>query len=260
MSRLIDKFQKAAKSSVQPMGFRTARSAPAEPSIMLILSFTMEGLKSHTDTRNADAVLIRPNDAPVTEANVKKIAETIPDTPTGIYMEDTGDNEIAAMNKAGADFIVFPVSSRISAPQDENKTGRILQVESAMDDSLLRAVNSLPVDAVLTADTFEGGALVWHELMIFQHLANTLAKPLIVKIPANITEAELKALWEAGIDGILVEADKLKTNELKELQKFIGKLPPRSKRKRGKTDVTLPHSSKETAIATPPDEEEEENE
>jgi hypothetical protein len=206
MSRLIDKFNKAAKSSVQPMGFRTARATAPEPGILLILSLAADAIKSASDIGNAGAVLIRPNDTPMTAASVKKITESLSDIPVGLYLEDTDDKEMAAFAEAGADFFVFPPSSRISAASEDKKSARILQVESAMDDSLLRAVNSLPVDAVLAADTFTGGAMVWHELMIFQHLANTMAKPLIVNIPANITEAELKALWEAGADGVVVEA------------------------------------------------------
>jgi hypothetical protein len=259
MSRLIDKFQKAAKSTVQPMGFRTARAAAPEPGILLIVSLTPEAIKNKTDIGNAGAVLVRSNSEPVTAANVKKIVEALPAIIVGLYMEDTGDAEIDTLAEAGVDFFVFPASSRIlaSAPEDK-KTGRILQVESAMDDSLLRAVNSLPVDAVLAGDTFNGGAMVWHELMIFQHLANTLgAKPLIVNIPANITEPELKALWEAGADGAVIEASAMKAGGLKKLQELISKLPPRSKRKQGRVDATLPRSGGGAGAAPPPDEEEE---
>jgi hypothetical protein len=102
--------------------------------------------------------------------------------------------------------------------------------------------------------------MVWHELMIFQHLANSFAKPLIVNIPANITEAELKALWEAGADGAVVEASAMKAGGLKKLQELISKLPPRSKRKQGRVDATLPRSGGGAGAAPPPDEEEEEDE
>jgi hypothetical protein len=242
------------------MGFRTARAAAPEPSILLIVSLAADAIKSTSDIGDASAVLIRPNSSPLTATSVKKIVATLPDIPVGFYLEDADDSEIAAMIEAGGDFLVFPASSRISAAPADKKPGRILQVESAMDDSLLRAVNSLPVDAVLVADTFEGGSLVWHELMIFQHLANTLAKPLMINIPANITEAELKALWEAGADGVVVEADKMKATGMKELQKTIGKLPPRSARKRGKIEALLPRTGGESLTPAPPDEEEEEDE
>jgi hypothetical protein len=262
MSRLFDKFQKAAKSTVQTMGFRTARAAAPEPGILLIISLTPEAIKNKSDIGNAGAVLIRPDEAPLTSAGVKKIAEAFPDIPVGLYLEDTDDKEMATLAEAGADFFVFPASSRIFASassEEDKKPGRILQVESAMDDSLLRAVNSLPVDAVLAADKFTGGAMSWHELMIFQHMANSFIKPLIVNIPPDITEVELKALWEAGADGAVVEASAIKTGGLKKLQELINKLPQRSARKRGKVDATLPRRGG-AAAAPPPEEEEEDDE
>jgi hypothetical protein len=258
MSRLFDKFQKAAKSSVQTMGFRTARAAAPEPGIMLIISAAPEALKNKADFGDAAAILVRPNDKPLNAAGVKKIAETFDDIPVGLYMEDADDKEMAAFAEAGADFFVFPPSSRISTPSEGIKSGRILQLESSMDDSLLRAVNSLPVDAVLASDTFTSGALSWHELMIFQHLANSFAKPLIINIPGDITEAELKALWDAGVDGALIDAAALKAGVLKKLQELIVKLPPRSARKRNKVDMTIPRGGG-TAAPKPEEEEEEED-
>jgi hypothetical protein len=256
MSRLIDKFQKAAKSSIQPMGFRTASTTAPEPGILLIVSGTPEEIKGKVHPGKASAVLIR-RETPVTAADIKKTVEAMPDIPVGLYAEDADDEEAAALAGAGCDFLVFPASSRISGPEDK-KTGRILQVESAMDDSLLRAVNSLPVDAVMAADTFSGGAMSWHELMIFQHLANSFNKPLIVNIPPDIKEAELKALWEAGADAVVADASGMKADEMKELEKQIEKLPPRSRRKRGKVDALLPRAGEEApSTAQPPDEEEE---
>ncbi len=258
MSRLIDKFHKAAQSSAPPMGFRTSRSAAPEPGLLIIVSVAPDAIKNTDDISNASGALVRPDSSPVTAASIKEIVEAMPDIPVGLYLEDADDKEVAAMTGAGCDFLVFPASSRISATPADKKPGRILQVDSSMDDSLLRAINSLPVDAVMVADTFEGGALVWHELMIFQHLANMLAKPPIINIPPNITEAELKALWEAGADAVVVEASAMKAGGLKKLRETIGKLPPRSKRKRGKIDALLPRTGGESGAVTPPDEEEEE--
>jgi hypothetical protein len=255
MSRLLDKFQKAAKSIPQPMGFRTAPTAAPEPGILLIVSVTPDAVKNSDDIGSAGAVLLRGEGA--NKSGVKKIAEVLPDIPVGIYLDDADEKEMASLAEAGADFCVFPPSSRVSPTPADKKPGRILEVESSLDDSLLRAVNSLPVDAVLAADTFEGGSLSWHELLIFQHLANTMAKPLIVNIPPDVTEGELKALFEAGADGALVEASALKAGSLKKLLELIGKLPPRSARKRGKIDVFLPRTGGEAPPAPPPDEEEE---
>lgn len=120
-----------------------------------------------------------------------------------------------------------------------------------------RSISS-PVDAVLLADGLESGPLLWHQLMIFQHLADLFNKPLIITAPADLSAGELKALWEAGVDGILVAADLDKIGFFKDLRLAIDALPSRKGRKGGAMRVVLPRATAEGQPATPPDEEEEE--
>lgn len=256
MSKLIDKFRKAAQSSSEPMGFRTARTAARSPGLLLIASTGLE-IKNTPDIIGASAVLMRVEGPVPGPKSIQKIAAALPDIPLGLYLEDVSDAE--ELEETGLDFLVFPVSSRISVPPKEKKMGRIIQVESSLDDNLLRSVNSLPVDAVLVEDTFEGGSMIWHELLIFQYLSNIIGKPLIANIPANISEAELKALWEAGADGVMVDVSAMKDGEFKGLVEAISKLPPRTARRRGRMEVTLPRAGAESQTP-PPDEEEEEDE
>jgi|GEM_PF-234495 len=245
MSRLIDKFHEASKVVAPPMGFRTARPAAAAPKILLIASLEAGELENWAGSLDAaDAVLIRYDEVAVTIKVLQKIASSLAKIPWGIYLADDDTKKVAA-TQAGADFVVFAIDSQVTDSPKDDKTGKILQVESSLDDGLLRAVNDLPVDAVLADETFEGEAspLVWHQLMILQHLANLISKPLVVPAPAGITEKELKALWDAGVDGITVEVDKAGEAGLKELRQVINKLPPRAGRKRGKVSVVLPRTA-----------------
>ena len=95
-----------------------------------------------------------------------------------------------------------------------------------MDDGLLRTINDLPVDAVVIADSLEdAGPLVWHRLMILRHVAHLVTRPVIVPVPADIGRDDLESLWEAGIEGIIVDAD---AERIAALHKIIAALPPRS--------------------------------
>jgi hypothetical protein len=210
------------------------------------------------DIDNAGAVLLHMDLSKLEDKSTKKIIDVLPDVPWGLYIE--GDEVDAAMiTGAGADFVVFPASGRAWIPPTEVKIGKILEVESSMDDGLIRAANSLPVDAVLVTDTFESGSLTWHQLMIYQHMDNLLSKPLIVNAPAEATDEEIKALWEACVDGIVVDTAGMKAGRLRELREAIGKLPARSTRKKGKVDATLPRmGGRVESVAPVPDEEEEE--
>jgi hypothetical protein len=77
-------------------------------------------------------------------------------------------------------------------------------------------------------------------------------------VPANITENDLKAIWEAGVDGIITEAGYTRPGELKELRSLIGKLPPRSSSKQGKSEALLPRIGSAGETEPEPEEDDEE--
>lgn len=258
MSQLIDKFHKASSGAAAPMGFRSARPTAAVPKLLLIA-----GLKGGLPNKpggyiaGADAALVRPADTPG-EKDLRKIAGSLDDIPWGLYLEDDSDGLMEKAGESGLDFVVFSTAGRIAAMPQDKKIGKVMEVDSSMDDTLLRAVNQLPVDAVLLADGLESVPLLWHQLLIFQHLADLFPKPLIIPAPIDLSTAELKALWDAGVDGILVDTDMEKAGGFKELRQAIDALPPRERRKGGTLRVVLPRAAAEGQPATPPDEEEEE--
>ena len=141
----------------------------------------------------------------------------------------------------------------ISVPGDE-KVGRVLQIGLSLDDGLLRTVNDLPVDAVLAGGEAPGDSLDWQSLMQLQRLSNLLSKPLLVAVPAKLTEVEIKALWEAGVDGVIAGVEG--AGGLPELRRIIDGLPSRSARRRGKSEAILPRLSPQASAA---DEEEEDD-
>jgi hypothetical protein len=261
VSRLIDELRKSGQAAAQPMGFRAARTAESAPRIALIASLvpgTIEAPADYVD--GASAVLLRPVKSHPAVKTVENLVSALPDIPWGARLDDSGTRTAAALIEAGCDFLVFPSASLVSAAPDNDKTGTILEVESSLGDSLLRALNDLPLDAVLTADISQSGEpIAWNSIINIQRITNLLNKPLLVPISTRTTESELKFLWEAGVDGVVVAVDTEKPGELKELRRLIDKLPPRSARRHGKAEALLPRIGGEAKEA-PPDEEEEEDE
>lgn len=258
MSRLIDKLKKQSEPTPVQMGFRRTAPVNAPPSILLIANVTVDESGSPIKTIDgADAVLLDSAKFELTAKTLPKIVKALGETPWGIYMEE-GKDTAEMPDDTGCDFVVLsPASSVTTAPKNE-KTGKILQVESSMDDGLLRALNDLPVDAVLASDSFgEGKTLAYHHLMILRYMAMLVGKPLIVPVPTTISKDELKALWDAGIEGVLVPVDVTKDENLKELHEIAVKLPPRTPPKGRKADVSLPRQAE---IKEEPPEEEEEDE
>ena len=262
MSRLIDELNRVSRNAPQPIGFRMARKEPPEPRISLVASVTAGNTAKLADcVEGADAALLHPAKSMLTATALPKMADALRDIPWGVYLDDIDDKKAEALVKAGCDFTVFTAGSAVTTTPQQEEVGKIIQVESSLDDGILRAVNNLPVDAILVTDVFEGeGSLLWHQLMIFRHLTSILAKPVIVPASLKTAESELKALWDAGVDGVVVETDTGKPGALKELREVISKLPPRSMTRKFKAGALLPHTGGESRMAAPDEEEEEEYE
>jgi len=243
------------------MGFRRAQPTSEKPKILLIASLVEASVGSLADyVVGADAGLLRIPKLSSGAKTLKEMSQAVPDIPWGGWLRNTDQGGIKQMAKTGCDFVVFPAANTPLALLKNDEIGKILEVGSSLSGSLLRAVNELPIDAVLIAAEQEGEyCLTWHHLMLFQRFADLLTKPLLASIPLNVTANELQALWEAGVDGMVIEVGAGQpTDRLKRLRQVIDKLAFPLQRKRGRAEALLPHIGSEASVVTEEDEEEEE--
>ena len=258
MSKLIDKLNQMAKVVPKPMGFRTAQATSAKTEMLLIASLAPASNVGRLADymADADAVLFTKVSSGV--KTLQKMAQSVADIPWGIWLEGIDRRGITPMVKAGCDFVVFPASTALAIPEDD-KTGKILQVEASLSESLLKTVNELPVDAVLIAnEPAEESFLTWRHLMLFHRFADLLTKPLLASIPLSVTANELEVLWKTGVDGAVVEVGiGQPAAKIKELRQTIDKLtfPPRPRKK---VEALLPRVGEEIGTVTETEEEEEE--
>ncbi|MBA7566717.1 hypothetical protein ES708_08412 [subsurface metagenome] len=253
MSRFIDKLNQVSRVVPQSMGFRRAQPVSLKPKILLIASLAEAGVGGLADyVAGADAGLLRIPKLSSGAKTLKKMSQAAPDIPWGGWLRNIDQNGIKQMAKAGCDFVVFPAANTPLALLQNDEIGKILEVEPSLSEGLLRAVNELSIDAVLIAgEQGESHFLTWHHLMLFQRFADLLTKHLLASIPSNVTANELQALWEAGVDGVVIEVGAGQPVErLKELRQTIDKLVFPSQRKRKKAEVLLPYISRETGIVS----------
>ena len=255
MSRLIDKLDKSKKATSHPMGFRATREDADESRLFLIASIPVNVADKISEcVTGADAALLKATGSSLSVKSVQEIVEAIPGVPVGISIKDIGKTKIDSYLQSGGDFLVFSAESPVDLTSQEEKIGKLLQIDPSMEDSLVRIVNNLPVDAVITTELFKNvEAITWQQLMVIQRLALLITKPVIIPVSAGISPGELQAIRDADIDGILVEVDAAEPGKLEKIRQAIKKLPPKSTRKPEKSDVLLPrNSATESAI---PDEE-----
>ncbi len=258
MSKFIDKLKQASQTA-PPIGFKATLATLSKPKMLLIASLSQANLDGVADyVAGADAGLLPVSELSSGAEAIKKTLQAVSDIPWGGWLKDVGRKEITQIVDSGCDFVVFPAVSTALATLQGNGVGKILEVPASLSDGLLRAVNKSPVDAVLiSGEPEEGGFLTWQHLMHFQRCADLLSKPLLASIPRDVTASELQALWEAGVDGVVVEVGvEQPAGRLMELRQAIDSstLPPQ--RKREKPAALVPYTEPMVGAVTEEPEEE----
>ncbi len=222
--------------------------------MLLIASLAQVNVDSVADyVAGADAGLLPISKLSSGRETLRKIAQAVPDIPWGGWLRDVSQREMKQMKRVGCDFVVFPAANTSLAILQNTEVGKILEVEASLSEGLSRTIDELPVDAVLIAgEEKEGYFLTWQHLMLFWRFANSLAKPLLVSVPSTVVASELQVLWEAGVDGVVVEAG---AGGLTELRQAIDKLTFSPLRRRRKAEALLPYISAGPGVATETEEE-----
>ena len=226
--------------------------------MQLIASLAQVDVASLADSlAGADAGLLRISKLGSGAKTLEKMCQAVPDIPWGGRLGEVGSGGIKELVKAGGDFVVFSAANTPLAILQDDEVGKILEVETSLSEGLLRAINELSVDAVLIAGQQEKEySLTWHHLMLFQHFADLITKPLLASIPSSITADELQVLWEVGVNGVVIEAEAEQAGErLAAIRQEIDKLTLPSIRKGDKVKALLPHIGEEAGAAAEDDEE-----
>jgi len=193
MSHLKDILRKASPATVPAMGFRPA--APTKPRMVLIAAINEALSEMNTQIQGADAIIISTDIKP---RGLKTLTKTL-SVPWGIWIITT------AQENAAADFVIFePEKAGLNLISNEN-LGKIIAIEPLCDNNILHGISELPADAVILKRAPQDD-LTWLDLLQCRRLATITTKPLLVPVASDTPPTHLKALWEAGVDGLVVVA------------------------------------------------------
>jgi len=248
MSEFIRKLSRASQSGLQPIGFKAGQPMSPRLKMLLVASLAEANVDSVADyVAGADAGLLHISKLTSGMEALGEVSQAVPDIPWGGWLRGISQREMRQMKRVGCDFVIFPAGSSLAILQND-EVGKILEVEASLDEGLLKTIDELPVDAVLIAGEQKGDySLTWQHLMLSWHFANSLAKPLLVSVPSRVSASELQMLWEAGVDGVIVEAG---VGGLKDLRQAVDRLTFPLQRRRRKAEALLPYISAELGVAT----------
>ncbi len=246
MSKLLDKLNQVSRGSAPPLGFRSVVVAPKSPRMVLIAVLAAGDAPAAAAAKeNADAVLL--NEAEITKLfekfeKLEKLAASLGELPWGVSLGEASEEQLSRLKSAGCDFLVCDAENSPLMLLREGEMGRIVKVEPSLPDGLIRATAQLPIDVVLI-----GGepSLSVQRLMVCQHLANLVHKPLVALAPLSMSSEDLKELWETGLAGVVVKVAEEAREGLSGLRQAIESLPLARRRRGEKAEALLPYLGEE---------------
>jgi hypothetical protein len=238
MSKLVKRLRQVCECSSPPMGFK--KGAAQSSRQMALLASLPPGGRSMAGGLNLaeiDAVLFHGSD--LAGADLQEISGVLGETPWGAWLGAGESPDVQQVIEAGGDFIALD-SAQAAAELLQEDVDSILKVDLSGDRFLLSAISDLPVDAVLMDLGQSKGILTVADIMRCQWLAGLLDKPILVAANRELSDKEMRLIWDMGVSGLVVEVadDKGKEVLAREFQ-LIKDLPPRS-RKRGEDHALLP--------------------
>ena len=214
MSKLSDAIRRVTRVEPTPMGF--APVAVKKQPTMLLAAQLGAGT---TAPAGADIVIAAAQHAPAAASNGGS------EQPLrGALVEGAGERP------EGFDFLVFEADAAPASVLLEEDAGLVMSPPADLSDSLLQALQWLPLDALLVR--WEGAVTV-RRLLELQRLSGFSRKPLLLVVNDEPASPELEALREAGVIGIVVDfAGAGAAKRFARLREVVDGLRPRPKRAR----------------------------
>lgn len=213
------------------MGFGAARAErlPGMALVGLVSSNHARGIGVAADAAT-DAVIISGVDG--AEA-VKKLAEPLSPRPWGARVDSLSEGEARAHEDSGSDLLVFNLDGTAASALASEEIARVLCVEAGMDETQLRAIASLPVDAFLVPMTGASTSWTLRDLATVGAISRRVDKYILVEVSQAPGKKDLEALRDIGVNALVLDVGVAGADKLKELRTALMEMPrPRSNRDR----------------------------
>ena len=227
MSKLSKKIRAASRAEPAPLGFTSVAAQVRQDSLLCGVRLGDPAAAAGAASRGADFVILED----VARSKVKGLAKV--DASVGVAGEFDSD-ALEALVKAGVDFIVLAGPGASAAPLADESIGRVMVLDSDLDDTYLRLLGDLGLDALLIAAP--EAPFTVERLLAVRRLSALARTPLLANAKPDVDEKSLELLRDSGVAGIVLDD----AGKLAALKKSIAALPPRGRRKENHTDAVIP--------------------
>jgi hypothetical protein len=263
MGKFLELMENIVNGAPAALGFGAVR-APKVPSmalIALVSSRHAAGLKSAAEVA-PEATILSGLKGPNALQELKAV---LPKTPWGVRTEGLNESAAQAFREQGCDLLAFPLEDTPAAAVEdleEAEVGRVLCLEPGMAEEELRAIDTLPVDALLVNMTGVTGQWMLRDLMTLGAISRRASKYILLAVAQPPAKKDLEALRDLGVRGLVLEVATTTPEALKELKAALLEMPRRRPQRKERTAALLPGSvyAAPHAAEAPEHEEEEEEE
>lgn len=245
MSKFLDVLERIRDGESAPLGFAAARGQklPGIALVGLVSESHSNGIELARDAA-VDALIVSGAAGP---EGIKKLTGSVK-FPWGAQVSSLGEEEAQAYQDQGSDLLVFNLEGTAASALASDNIARILCVETGIEESELRTIASLPVDAFLISMTGVSGPWTLRDLATLGFISRRVDKYILVEVSRPPGKKDLEALRDVGVSALVMDVGSAGAGELSALRAALLEMPRATSRSRRRSRAILPGS----AFAAPP--------
>lgn len=200
MSSFRTRLRQTTQSSRgRQMGFAAAAATRPSPQLLTIAIVEDAAAVPALIEAGAGALISTSLDS------LGALVEAAGDVPVGVRVDATTVADATRAREAGVDFIAFNDGETEAEALLEHEPGRVLLIESDVDEERLRMLAGMRLDAIIVAPPAQ--PLTVREQLRLRRIADAAGAPLIAPTGEAPTTATLHAWRNAGTLAVLVPGD-----------------------------------------------------
>ncbi len=238
MNKFLDRLEQIRAGVPPPLGFGAPRAEKA-PGLALV------GLVSQDHAKGIDALAgLKPDAALISGVeDVSSLLELVrplgADVPWGPDRAVLTEEDAQALEEAGCGLLAVSLSGATVAALGSEEVARVLHVSSDVDQDQLRAIDALPVDALLVSIPQPSIPWTLEDLANVARVGRRVEKYVLVQLPGTPGAKELEAIRHAGVNGLVVDVGQTALQELSDLKAALLDMPRHRPRTRERAVALL---------------------
>lgn len=233
MSELQKRIARIGRRESTAIGFA---SAPREKPRAILLGAIVADAAAAKAAADAgvDAVIVEASNATAAAGHMGELKGT--KSVAGALLPSLDEAGADALVAAGCDFVICTLEGTDATAVDTDRMGHVAVASNAMDDTTLRALAPLGLDALFVVRS--GGAMTLANQLELVRLASFAGAPLLVTTATTASVAEVRALRDGGTAMAVAPAGAT-PEQIATLSETLQSVPPSKKGKSGQRDIAL---------------------